>query len=68
MSKAGQKEDNKWQWTLSLSYGVGETVGSGGGPGQHLSGTAEPWLRLLPFWNVGLVWPDFLICRRELHV
>lgn len=46
MSKADQMEDNEWQWTLSLSYGVGETVGSGGGPGQHLSGTSEPWLRL----------------------
>jgi len=58
-------EDNKWQRTRSLSYSVGETVESGGGSGQHLSGTAEPWLHLLSCWDVGLVLPDFLICRSE---
>lgn len=47
MSEADQMEDDKWQLTLRLSYSVGETIGSGGGSGQHLSGTAEPWLQLI---------------------
>lgn len=41
MSEADQMEGNKLQVTRNLSYSVGETLGSVGGSGQHLSETAE---------------------------